>query len=386
MSISAVALLRRPGVRLRLLGELAALPQQWVSYEELLALFIAHGNSVGRLLNNPDWNASVADVETANRLAMELLPQLAPDSPSCLYEAAQAAFSMAKYVSPESHGLTAWRRYLIMLRDALDAARQQGSDVYKAICGYRLATALSCQPFLGSWRPALPPRVSRRYTGKSTVRSVSRRYTGKSTVRSAAFTKRAPCCRAAPAASVDLVVGVQTSKALHHRHPAPQAPWYLPARPRRRAKGKTNGRGSAPTTGAHHRPPPPLLAPPPLAAPDSHGGGSPAQGRSRAQMSGMVSLLPSSAATALEAMAVDAAAPVPACSTRRRSSSFATRSSIVPGGRAGRGRQAGMLGSAQPGGGEGGWPALRQPLYYQRQPLYYDRCPSYPLSREAWST
>ena len=133
MSNRAVALMRRPAVRRRLRSELAALPHQLVSYEELLAFFIDGGARKALLLMAGDQMASLLEIGTAAQLAAELLPQLTPDDPRLRYVAAL----MAKYASPESHApaAAARTRYLTMLSAALDVARQQGSDFYTAYCG-----------------------------------------------------------------------------------------------------------------------------------------------------------------------------------------------------------------------------------------------------------
>ena len=93
MSNRAVALMRQPAVRRRLRSELAALPHQLVSYEDLLAFFINYGCSKAIVFNLGGMEASFqdSDIMTAIRLAAELLPQLAPDNPRFLYNAATAA-------------------------------------------------------------------------------------------------------------------------------------------------------------------------------------------------------------------------------------------------------------------------------------------------------
>ena len=157
MYTSAVALLRQPAVRRRLRSELAALPQQLVSYEELLAFFIDYGSKEATQLHTVLGQASyqVADIWTASRLATELLPQLAPDSPTLRYAAAAAAIC----VLPESHAAAAaaCTRYLTMLPAALDVARQQGCDYSIASCGYHMAAEIGKWVAESTVRPGLPP-------------------------------------------------------------------------------------------------------------------------------------------------------------------------------------------------------------------------------------
>ena len=133
--------MRRPAVRARLQSELAALPQQLVSYEELLAFFIVFGADLALDLRIGDDPAvlSYRDVRTATRLALELLPQLAPSNPRLRYTAA----SLAKCVVPRLHAPaeTPRARHLAMHHAALGVAKQQGSDFYTAVCGYAMAAS-----------------------------------------------------------------------------------------------------------------------------------------------------------------------------------------------------------------------------------------------------
>ena len=102
----------RPAVRRRLQSELAALPQQLVSYEELLALFTEYGGYTAIELRIGGGTAASADIRTAIRLAAELLPQLVPDNPRFRYTAAVM----------ESHvpAKTVHTPYLSMLLSALE--------------------------------------------------------------------------------------------------------------------------------------------------------------------------------------------------------------------------------------------------------------------------
>ena len=135
MSCRVVGLMRLPAVRHRLRSELAALPQQLVSYEELLASFIDYGNDVALILLKAGDTGAFADIRTAARLASGLLPLLVPDNPRLLYEAAASA----KGISPGPHAPAARTRHLTMLPAAFAVARQQGSDFYIAASGYAMA-------------------------------------------------------------------------------------------------------------------------------------------------------------------------------------------------------------------------------------------------------
>ena len=148
-SNSAVALMRRPAVRRRLQAELAALPQQLISYEELLAFFIDYGASLADDLQKGGKRTTPADADiwTVAQLAAELLPQLLSDNPRlrCVAaDMAKAVAIMAACVSPDSErAAAASTRYRTMLRAALGVAQQQGSDFYMAACGYAVATTMA---------------------------------------------------------------------------------------------------------------------------------------------------------------------------------------------------------------------------------------------------
>ena len=147
--------MRRPAVRRRLRTELAALPQQLVSYEELLTFFIDYGSwkAHGLLFDDPE--ASITDIRTAFRLATEVLPQLAPDNPRLHYTAAcMARFSALPGPDPAAAARTC---FLEMLPAALDVARQQGSDYYTAACGYKAASELEEWVDESAVRQGLPP-------------------------------------------------------------------------------------------------------------------------------------------------------------------------------------------------------------------------------------
>ena len=135
MANRAVAIMRRPAMRRRLQSELGALPQPAMSYDELLAFFVDYGRRQAVYLLTVDaTGASSADIRTAMRVAVDLLPQLAPDNPRLRY----AAAGMASFNFIES-GRTCYHTMLIA---ALDVARQKGSDVYTARCGYQLANEI----------------------------------------------------------------------------------------------------------------------------------------------------------------------------------------------------------------------------------------------------
>ena len=130
---------------------LATLPRQLVTYEELQAFFIAFGCLEARIKEG-DKGAPLADIMTAFRLAVELLSQLAPDNPSLRYAASMASFPSYLEVSMQAafHAST-------MLTAALDVARQQGSDIYSAACGYQLATDINMWVVESAVRQGLPP-------------------------------------------------------------------------------------------------------------------------------------------------------------------------------------------------------------------------------------
>ena len=146
MTNSAVALMRRPAVRRRLQAELAALPHQLVSYEEMLAFFLDYGAMTAVYLVNMDGEdeASLLDIRTAGRLAVELLPQLAPDNPHPHYRAA----SLGKSIAPSSP---------TNMAAALAVALSQGSDFYVALCGYEVATAIEQWVAESGARRRVPP-------------------------------------------------------------------------------------------------------------------------------------------------------------------------------------------------------------------------------------
>ena len=141
-------------MRARLQSELAALPQQLVSYEELLAFFIDYGSGVAsHLVMEGDLGEESSDVRTALQLAADLLPQLAPDNPRLLFRAA----IMARRFLPDP---AAAGRYFTMLKTCLDVARQQGSDFFTASCGYMMAIGIEdwiAQSAVRRGRQALPP-------------------------------------------------------------------------------------------------------------------------------------------------------------------------------------------------------------------------------------
>ena len=138
-------------MRRRLQSELAALPQQLVSYEELLAFFIDYGSGVAsHLVMEGDLGEESSDVRTALQLAADLLPQLAPDNPRLLFRAA----IMARRFLPDP---AAAGRYFTMLKTCLDVARQQGSDFFTASCGYTMAAGVELRVAQSAVRPGLPP-------------------------------------------------------------------------------------------------------------------------------------------------------------------------------------------------------------------------------------
>ena len=144
-------------MRRRLQSELAALPQQLISYEELLAFFVDYGScAVGYLwLMGGDVGASFPEIRAAAQLAAELLPQLAPDDPKLLYTAA----STAQYASAGLHAASAAgsARHLTMITAALDVAQQQGNDYYTASCGYLMAMHIRSWVAEPAMRKRLPP-------------------------------------------------------------------------------------------------------------------------------------------------------------------------------------------------------------------------------------
>ena len=157
---NVAALMRRPAVRRRLQSELAAQQQAALSYEELQAFFIDFGcRTALHLRMEGDTGASSADITTATRLAMELLPQLAPSNPCLHYSALAAAASTAHYISPGSRALAAAARtrYLTMLRAGFDVAQEQGSDYFRAVCGYRMASEVERWTAESNVQRGLPP-------------------------------------------------------------------------------------------------------------------------------------------------------------------------------------------------------------------------------------
>lgn len=137
MSNAAVGLLQQPSVRRRLERKLAAvqqgLPRPLLTYDQMLAFFAAFEAFLMRpeggardpvLLGLPPGGLM------AGRLAVELLPKLARDSPRFLVDAAGAALFSQQL-----------RNIYPVVHDALRAAEEQGSNYYVAYCGYRLADA-----------------------------------------------------------------------------------------------------------------------------------------------------------------------------------------------------------------------------------------------------
>ena len=153
----AVALMRRPAVRRRLRAELAALPHQLVSYEDLLAFFIDWGNDVACRLSEGGRGASFhpPDIRTASRHTIELLLQLAPNRPSLRYRGA----AMNSCLEPVDRTSAAAARtgYLTMLPAALDVARQQGSDYWTVICSYQMAGNIEIWVDESAVRQGIPP-------------------------------------------------------------------------------------------------------------------------------------------------------------------------------------------------------------------------------------
>ena len=154
----AAALLRRPAVRRRLQTELSALAHPALSYEELLAFFIDFGSFKAILLHmegSTEASHQEVDVETAARLAIDILPQLAPDNPGLLYTVA----AMTKYAIPGPYApaKTARACFLAMVPAALDFARQQGSDFFTVLCGYELASDIGAWVAESAVQPDLPP-------------------------------------------------------------------------------------------------------------------------------------------------------------------------------------------------------------------------------------
>ena len=165
MSNSAVALMRRRDVRQRLQSELAALPRQPVSYEELLSFFIEFGCKEGvhaATLGHARWDNAT---KTAVRLAVDLLPQLAPDNPRLRFLAASASGAT---LGAALHGAAASRdsqlavaaartRHLAMVQAALSVALQQGSDVIIACCGYLMAVETDLWVIESTTAQGVPP-------------------------------------------------------------------------------------------------------------------------------------------------------------------------------------------------------------------------------------
>ena len=154
MSNSVVDLMRRPAVRRRLESELAALPHQLISHEDLLVFFIHYGSRAALFLVLESGAGAIsADTMTAIQLAADLLPQLAPNNPRFRYEAAV----MAKCATSGLPAAVCRTRHLTMLPAALDVARQQGSDCFIAECGYLLATGIEDWVEESSVQRELPP-------------------------------------------------------------------------------------------------------------------------------------------------------------------------------------------------------------------------------------
>ena len=145
MCNAAVALMRRPAVRRRLQGELAALPEQPISYEELLCYFIDVGASGAlKMTAMGDTEGSEVDISAATQLAAGLLPQLAPDNPKLRYKAASLGRGFA---------LT----YPTTMAAALDVAQQQGSDFYFVLGAYDVAVEIEQWVDESSARSGVPP-------------------------------------------------------------------------------------------------------------------------------------------------------------------------------------------------------------------------------------
>ena len=155
MSSRAVAVMRRPAVRLRLQTELAALPQALLSYQELLAFYIDNGSKLGLLVLKMGDTAAYPDIRAAARLAAELLPQLVPDNPRFRFAAALASHSVSP--GPHAPAATAIACYLKMLPAALNVAQQQGSDYFTALCGYQMAIDVEDWVFESAMQQGLPP-------------------------------------------------------------------------------------------------------------------------------------------------------------------------------------------------------------------------------------
>ena len=155
MANGAVALMQRPAMQRRLRSELASLPPQLVSCEELLTFFINYGSKEAlHLFMGGSTSASSMDIDTAIQLAAELLPQLAPGNPRFHY----AAASMANCATFGPHApAAAGARHLTMITAAIDMARQHGSDYFTAFCGYSMANKTQDWVAESTVQPGLSP-------------------------------------------------------------------------------------------------------------------------------------------------------------------------------------------------------------------------------------
>ena len=157
---AAVALLQQPAVRQRLKRELAAVQQQegWqlLSYNQLLTIFASHATSaLAKMWAEAERMGALpaglfdplqAEVLQAYASATELLPQLAPDRPYFLKQAAWAMQGLDVIPGPTPVPGAVETCYELLKR-ARDLAEQQGSDLFVAECGYQLAQVVLFETF-----------------------------------------------------------------------------------------------------------------------------------------------------------------------------------------------------------------------------------------------
>ena len=153
MASEAVVMLQQSPLRRRLQRELAKAAQQLgrplLSYDQLLAFFVDFAAGLACAMEAGTDTEKLGRLH-AIRTAVQLLPKLAPDSPSACYFAAM--LTQRDPPAPSIYPL---------LCSALRVSQEHRSDVHAALCGYQLAGAATLQAAL---KPELlgdyPPSVA----------------------------------------------------------------------------------------------------------------------------------------------------------------------------------------------------------------------------------